>query len=77
MAEQKKVADARNGSDGNISHVRFEGNERFTSVEKAVEMADQGKIENAHAVHPKAGDAYLRSNPDSKEQNNLDTMAED
>ncbi len=77
MSKKKKVVDARSNADGNISHVLFEGNTNFTSVEKAVEMADQGKIQNAHAVHPKTGNSYLRSNPDGKEKNNLDTMAGD
>lgn len=77
MSPQKKIVDARQGADGDISHVRFAGNQNFTSVERAVKMADQGRIENAHAVHPKGRDPYLRTNPDGKKPNNLDTMAGD
>lgn len=75
MATPRKIADARSDKDGNISHVLFEGNKNFTPVERAIEMADQGKVENAHAVHPKAGSSYLRTNPDNKTGNNLDEMA--
>ena len=73
----KRVIDARADNEGNIEAVRFEGNSNFTSVERAVEMADRGQVENAHAVHPKGGAAYLRSNPDDKRGNNLDDLAGD
>jgi hypothetical protein len=76
MSTQKKVVDARQDADGNISHVLFEGNQNYTSIDRAVGMADKGKIENAHAVHPKGRKSHLRSNPDSKTANNLDSMAE-
>lgn len=75
MSKPRKIVDARQGDDGNISHVRLQGNQNYTPSEKAVEMADQGKIEGGHAVHPKSGDPYLRTNPDNKTQNNLDDMA--
>lgn len=75
MAKPRKIVDARNDKDGNISHVLLEGNQNFTPVSKAVSMADQGKVENAHAVHPKVGDPYLRSDPDGNTKNNLDEMA--
>lgn len=76
MEKPKKIVDARKDKGGNISHVLFEGNERNTPIQKAVEMADKGKIEGAHGVHPKKGDPYLRSNPDNKKRNNLDFMAD-
>jgi hypothetical protein len=40
-------------------------------------MAERGEIENAHAVHPKGGQPYVRTNPDSSQSNNLDEMAGD
>ena len=73
----KKVVDARADEKGNIKSVLFDGNSRFTPIEAAINMADRGEIENAHAVHPKVRDPYLRSNPDSKKGNNLDEMAND
>lgn len=39
---------------GNISHVKIEGNERFTTVKTAVAMADRGELANAHSVRRKA-----------------------
>jgi hypothetical protein len=76
MNKQRKVVDARQKKDGNISHVLLDGNQNYTPIDKAVEMADQGKIENAHAVRPKGRDPYLRTNPDNQTNNNLDDMAQ-
>ena len=73
----KKIVDARADEKGNIQSVRFEGNSGFTLLKAAVRMADRGEIENAHAVHPKDGQSYLRTNPDSSQGNNLDEMAGD
>lgn len=74
----KKIVDARADKDGDITHVRFEGNTRFTGVDRAIPMAERGDIENTHVVHPKDGRAnHLRTNPDGRESNNLDDMAGD
>lgn len=73
----RRVVDARADSDGDITHVRIEGNANFTPLEQAIKMADRGELKNAHAVHPKAGRPYLRSNPDRSTANNLDEMAGD
>jgi hypothetical protein len=73
----KKIVDAIADEKGNIQSVRFEGNAGFTPLETAIRMADRGEIDHAHAVHPKNGEAYLRTNPDSIESNNLDDMAGD
>lgn len=74
----KRIADARADADGDITHVRFEGNTRFTSVERAIPMAERGEIENTHVVHPTDGrKEHLRTNPDSRNCNNLDDMAGD
>ena len=73
----KKVADAKADKEGDITAVRFQGNSSFTPLKQAIQMADRGEIDNAHAVHPKHGKPYLRSNPDSKQRNNLDELAGD
>ncbi|QIN81577.1 DUF3892 domain-containing protein [Rubrobacter tropicus] len=74
---KRKVTDARQDRDGNISHVKLKGNQNFTPVERAIEMAKRGGLENAHAVKKKDGGEYLRTNPDGKAGNNLDEMAQD
>lgn len=77
MGKKRKIIDARADEEGDITHVRFEGNSRFTSVEKAMEMAERGDVQNAHVVNPRGGRKYLRTNPDSRKSNNLDDMAGD
>jgi hypothetical protein len=74
---KKSVVDAKADSKGNITAVRLSGNKTFTPLETAIRMADNGSLSNAHAVHKSDGSSYLRSNPDGKLNNNLDSMAED
>ncbi|MEP3776272.1 MAG: DUF3892 domain-containing protein [Paracoccaceae bacterium] len=69
----RKVVDARADAEGDITHVRLEGNKRFTSVE----MADRGDISNAHSVNRRNAKPHLRTNPDGIRSNNLDDMAGD
>ena len=77
MTEKKRITDAREDSKGNISHVKFSGNKSFTPVDQAIKMTEAGQVDGAHVVHPKDGDKFLRSNPDSKKGNNLDELAGD
>lgn len=72
-----KIVDARADHEGDITHVRFEGNTRFTSVEKAIPMADRGEIANTHVVRATDKKTHLRTNADGRKRNNLDDMAGD
>lgn len=74
---KKKIVDARGDDDGDITHVKFLGNSRFTPLDTAIGMAKRGEIENAHVSKTGAGREYLRTNPNSSEQDNLDTMVGD
>ena len=73
----KKVVDAQADSDGDITAIRLEGNTTFTPLDTAIRMAERGQIENAHVAHTGAGRAYLRTNPNGKEKDNLDYLAGD
>jgi len=77
MVEKKKIVGARADSDGDITHVQFEGNIRFTSVGRAIPMADRGEIENIHVVRRTGAKTHLRTNPNSRTRDNLDDMAGD
>ena len=72
---KKRIIDAQADAVGRIRAVKFDGNRNFTPIETAIRMADEGQIANAHAVHPKRGKAYLRTNPDCVDGNNLETLA--
>lgn len=73
----KKIIDARNASDNTISHVKLAGNSTWTPAETAIRMADRGEIANAHVVRRSNAKTHLRTNPDGRERNNLDYLAED
>ncbi|MEG4445815.1 DUF3892 domain-containing protein [Microcoleus sp. AT9_B5] len=75
MTEKRRIVDAREDKDGNISDVLLDGNKRFTPIEKAIELTEKGKVEGAHVVHRQDGTEFLRTNPDGDKDNNLDTMA--
>lgn len=76
MADKRRIVDAKEDENGNISYVLLDGNQRHTSVEKAIDMVEEGKIEGVHVVHRQNGKEFLRTNPDGDKDNNLDTMAE-
>lgn len=73
----RKVTDARADAKGNITHVKISGNERFTPLDAAMRMADRGELSNVHSVRPSDAKAHLRTNPDTKSNNNLDHWAGD
>ena len=77
MSDGRKVIDAKNAPDGTVSHVKLSGNKTWTSVDAAMRMADRGEIENAHSVHRSNAKPHLRTNPDGRKANNLDTLADD
>lgn len=77
MKGKRRIVDARADSEGDITHVRFEGNQRFTSVVTAIPMADRGEIENTHVVRRSNAKTHLRTNADGAKGNNLDTLAGD
>jgi len=72
----RKIVDARADAKGNIEAVRFQGNQRFTVVERAIPIVEREGCTNAHVVHPATGKPHLRTNPDGSKRNNLDEMAE-
>ena len=74
---KKKIIDARGDEDGDITHVKFQGNSSFTPVKTAIPMAKRGEIEDVHVSKTGAGKEYLRTNPNSSEQDNLDAMVGD
>jgi hypothetical protein len=74
---QKKIVEVKKDKAGNIEKVRFEGNKTFTPKEKAINLAEKGKIPGVHVVHPNKGEEHLRSNPDGDKDNNLGELSND
>jgi len=77
IMKKKEIVDAKADSDGDITHVKFRGNQNYTSVDTAIPMADRGEIENTHVVRRNGAKTHLRTNADANKSNNLDDMAGD
>lgn len=77
MTKGRKVVDARANSKGNITHVKISGNQNFTPLKNAMNMADRGELANAHSVRRDGAKPHLRTNPDGRKANNLDDLAGD
>ena len=73
----KRVQDAKNDAKGNIAAVKLSGNQGWTPLDAAIRMADRGQIENVHVVRRENAKTHIRTNPDGRERNNLDYLAED
>jgi len=73
----KRIIDARSDSNGRTTSVRLSENTSFTPVDTAIRMADRGQIDGAHVVRPICREPYLRTNPDGKPGNNIDTLSGD
>lgn len=71
----RKITDAKRGSDGNIDKVKLEGNKTYTSVTKAVEMAEKGLID-AVPVTKSDGSQHIRSPSNGSTKDNLGTLAD-
>ena len=69
---RKRIDGVRKDQDGDITHVRFKGNQRVTPIARAIPIAERGEIHRVHAVSHR----YLRTDPDGKEQNNLAELPE-
>jgi hypothetical protein len=75
MKKQRKVVDAHADKRGIIKSVKIQGNKSFTPLKVAIKLAERNELSNVIAVHPKNGNTYLRSKPDSNKNNNLDDLA--
>ena len=71
----RPIVAARADGRGNITHVKLAGNRGYTPMKTAYGMAKRGDISNAHAVNRRGAKPHIRTNPDGRLSNNLDTMA--
>lgn len=75
--KNREVIDAKENSNGNITHVRITGNTNWTPINTAISMTKAGQLENVHVSTTATGKEYLRTNPDGRTTNNLNEMARD
>lgn len=67
-----KIEKIKKNSEGDITDVMMNGN--VYSINEAIMMARDGKIEGVNVAKARSGREYLRSNPDGSEANNLDNL---
>jgi hypothetical protein len=70
--KQQVVAVRKNG-DGSIVELKLSSGQ-VVGFEEAQQMAKNDQIENIGVIRGKDGDEHLRSNPDSRTDNNLDQL---
>ncbi|MFX4261021.1 DUF3892 domain-containing protein [Pelotomaculum propionicicum] len=67
-----KIEAIKKNSEGDITDVMISGN--VYSINDAIMLARDGKIEGVNVAKARSGREYLRSNPDGSEDNNLDNL---
>jgi ribosomal protein S26 len=77
MSKSRKIDGARSDEKGRTTHVRFEDNQRYTPVDKAIPIVERGEVSNAHVVKPKGQKPYIRTNPNQNQSDNIDSMSGD
>lgn len=69
----KTIASVKKDKSGKIAAVRLNGNTTFTSLKRAVGMAEKGLLD-AVPVKTKNNKKHLRSKPDQIKSNNLSRL---
>ena len=67
-----KIEAIKKNAGGDITDVMINGN--VYSINDAIMLAREGKIEGVNVSKARSGKEYLRSNPDGSEANNLDNL---
>lgn len=73
MQDKTRIIKVKKNRDGDITDVMIE-NGNVYSINDAVMMAKDHLIENVNVGKAKNGRAYLRSNPNGLEDDNLDNL---
>lgn len=67
-----KIEKVKKNAEGDITDVMISGN--VYSIDQAITLARDGKIDGVNVAKARSGREYLRSNPDGSETNNLDQL---
>lgn len=71
--EKNKIIKVKKNSDGDITDVMLENGE-VHSVTEAISMAKNDAIDGVNVGKAKNGKEFIRSNPNGKENDNLDEL---
>jgi hypothetical protein len=73
MKDTTKIVKVRKNNDGNITDVMLQNGNIF-SMNEAIMMARDNKIEGVNIGKAKNGREFLRSDPNNNEDDNLDNL---
>lgn len=73
MADREQVVAVRKNGDGDIVELKLSSG-HVVGYKEAHQMAKNDQIENVNVFRGRDGDEHLRSNPDGREDNNLDNL---
>ncbi|TCT11633.1 uncharacterized protein DUF3892 [Natranaerovirga pectinivora] len=73
MDGKLKVQKVRKNSDGDITQVLLDDGQVYT-VEEAITLVAENKINGVNVSKSKSGKMFLRSNADADTSNNLDQL---
>ncbi|MEK0314308.1 DUF3892 domain-containing protein [Cohnella sp. 56] len=73
MADREQVVAVRKNGDGDIVELKLSSGQ-VVGYKEAQQMAKNDQIDNVNVFRGRDGDEHLRSNPDGREDNNLDNL---
>ena len=73
MEDTAKIVKVRKNNDGDITDVMLQNGNIF-SINEAIMMARDNKIEGVNVGKAKNGREFLRSDPNNTEDDNLDNL---
>ena len=71
--QRQQVTAVRKNGDGDIVELKLSSGQ-VVGYKEAQQMAKADRIENVNVFKGRDGDEHLRSNPDGREDNNLDNL---
>ena len=71
--QRQQVTAVRKNGDGDIVELQLSSGQ-VVGYKEAQQMAKANQIENVNVFKGRDGDEHLRSNPDGREDNNLDNL---
>ncbi|MFC4306818.1 DUF3892 domain-containing protein [Cohnella boryungensis] len=71
--DKQQVVAVRKNGDGDIVELKLSSGE-VVGYKEAQQMAKSNQIDNVNVFKGRDGDEHLRSNPDGREDNNLDNL---
>jgi hypothetical protein len=71
--DKQQVVAVRKNGDGDIVELKLSSGQ-VVGYKEAQQMAKSNQIDNVNVFKGRDGDEHLRSNPDGREDNNLDNL---